>query len=268
VTPTTALAALTPRDVAPEYSSPYSVRFATPPETRLAGLDAWPWNDPAAQSVVAATDWYAPGTESRWGSWGPRARRYPVPALPVPGDVARERVLSVAAAMIGLDYQHHHVPAWVPPVDWPWKEVRSGRRGAGLDCSNFTGFAYSYALGIDLPTGVDAQAQTRRAATSDGGLGHRVETIRESDVDALVARLKPADIVYIAGAGGSIVHAVLWLGTCGVGPNATPLVLDCSGPGRLDSAGIPIPAGVRIRPYRRAGWYARSTAYAHRVVPD
>lgn len=262
-----ALGALRPRDVAPEYVSPYAVRFQTPADARLAGLDAWPWNDPGAQARVPASEWYSHGTRARWGSWGPGPRRYPAPAAALEADTARERVLSVAAALIGLDYQHHHVPAWSPPPDWPWKEVRSGRRGPGLDCSNFTGFAYAYALGLHLSTDVAVQARTHELPGSDPHAVPGIRVIR-GDYDTMSAELKPADIVFIASDAGAIVHAVLWLGTCGAGPTATPLVLDCAGPGRLDARKAPIPAGVRIRPYRRAGWYARATAHAYRIVPD
>jgi cell wall-associated NlpC family hydrolase len=263
----TALDALRPSDVAPEYASPYALRFDTPAADRLAGLDAWPWNDPGAQADVPEADWYGRATRDRRGSWGPVARRYPAPTAALTAETARERVLSVAGALIGLDYQHHHVPAWTPPAGWPWKEVRSGRHGAGLDCSNFTGFAYDYALGLRFSTDVATQARTHLLPADDP---HAVPGIRvvRGDYDELSAALKPADLVFIAAETGAIVHVVLWLGACGAGPNATPLILDCGGPGRADANRVAIPAGVRIRPYRRTGWYARATAHAYRVIPD
>ncbi|MBM9466610.1 NlpC/P60 family protein [Nakamurella leprariae] len=280
------LSALQPVDVAPAYRSPYSMRFGVPADQRLTGFDRAPWSDPSAQASIPAELWYAQSTRSRWGSWGPPARRYPVPANRFRGRVARERVLSVAAALIGLDYQHHHVPAWSPPVGWPHKPVRSGLRGPGLDCSNFTSFVYSYALGIDLPTGVAAQSEfdgrdprTRRAAAGESLLlrritlrgaapSRRIAVLTATDHDAFVAQLQPADIVYIRSDAGVVSHAVLWLGACGVGPTATPLVLDAGGSGRMDFHRVDIPAGVRIRPYRASGWYARNTVFAHRIIPD
>jgi len=91
------LESLRPRDIAPEYRSPYGVRLQTPEAQRLAGLDAFPWNDASAQAVLAASDWYSPETEQRYGSWGPRARRYPAPTVTMDAATARERVVAVAA---------------------------------------------------------------------------------------------------------------------------------------------------------------------------
>lgn len=267
-TMTPPLAVLRPPDAEPGYRTPYSLRYSVPAADRLVGFDRPPWNDPAAQARVPFADWYSGEVRSRWGSWGPPARRFPAPGRRFRGRVAQERVLTVAAALIGLDYQHHHVPAWTPPAGWPHKEVRSGRRGAGLDCSNFVGFVYSYALGVDLPTGVVAQSELHRSATEGSLLSHRVRVIERSDDTAFRAALEPADILYIRSDVGAISHCVLWLGDCGAGPRDTPLILDCGGGGRLDASGAEIPAGVRIRPYRRTGWYARSTAWAHRIVTD
>lgn len=262
------LAALEPRDIEPDYRTPYSVRFRMAAAERLAGFDRAPWNDPRAQARVPFVEWYSAPVRSRWGAWGPPARRYPAPAEHLRGRTARERVLTVAASLIGLDYQHHHVPHWSPPAGWPHHPVRSGRRGPGLDCSNFVAFVYSYALGVDLPTGVVAQSELHRSPTEGSLLTHRVRVIERGDDDAFRAALEPADILYIRSEVGAISHCVLWLGDCGTGPRDTPLILDCGGGGRLDAHGIEIPAGVRIRPYRRAGWYARSTAWAHRIIPD
>ena len=263
-----AVPGLQPENVDSGYRSPYSVRFSTPLGDRLAGLDGPPWNDPRAQARVPADEWYSLRTRERWGSWGPPARRYPAPAVPLRGRLARERVVAVAAALIGLDYQHHHVPCWSPPAGWPHKPVRSGRSGPGLDCSNFIGFLYSYALGIDLPTGVVAQSEIHRSAGEGSFFSHRVRSVPAGDYDAFVAALEPADILSIHSEAGVVSHAVLWLGDCGVGPGATPLVLDSGSSGLLDAERVAIPAGVRIRPYRRAGWYAQRTVFAHRIIPD
>lgn len=262
-----ALESLRPRDVAPDYRSPYGIRFEVPEVERLAGLDAFPWNDASAQAVLAASDWYAPETEQRYGSWGPRARRYPAPTVTMDAATARERVVAVAAALIGLDYQHHHVPAWEPPPWWRHKTVRSGRQGAGVDCSNFLAFVFSYALGVDLPTAIQEQAALHRAPVEGRLWSSRVELI-EGDYDTLLARLQPADLVYVRSDAGPISHVVLWLGSCGTGPSPTPLVIDAHGEGVLDADRVEIPAGIRIRPYRRAGWYGRRTAFAHRIVTD
>jgi len=59
--------------------------------------------------------------------------------------------------LIGLTYQHHHIPDWNPPADWPWKEVAYGRNSKGIDCSDFTSWTYNYGLGIKLPTNKQRQ---------------------------------------------------------------------------------------------------------------
>lgn len=261
------LSALWTPPVEPDYVSPYRIRFDAPAATREAGFDTWPWNDPAAQAQLPRADWFTDETARRWGSWGPRARMYPTPPTAVGGARARERLLAVAGALIGLDYQHHHVPVWGPPPDWPWKDVRSGRRGPGVDCSNFVSFVYSYALGISLPTNVVEQAESQRRAPLLGA-APRVQVIEADDYDSLTTRLLPGDIVYLRSDRGAISHCVLWLGSHGEGPGvATPLVIDCASEPRLDANRIRIPAGVRIRPFRRAGWYARAASHAHRVIP-
>lgn len=162
---------------------------------------------------------------------------------------------------------------------WPQKTVGSGRRGPGLDCSNYVGFVYSYALGYDLPTGVVAQSELHRSVSEGSLLSHRVGVVPCPTDPAtagwdpaahqeFLTSLQPADILYLRNTAGVVSHAVLWLGDCGIGPTDTPLVIDCGGGQILDARRTHIPAGVRIRPYRPVGWYARNTAYAHRIVPD
>ena len=257
-----------PVDAVPGYSSPYGVRFTTAAVDRLAGFDRSPWVDPHEQARVPFDEWYSPTTRTHWGAWGPPARQYPAPVGRPRGRLARERVVAVAAALVGLDYQHHHVPCWDPPPGWPQKVVRSGRRGPGVDCSNFVAFVYSYALGIDLPTGVVAQSQLHRSVTEGRLFAHRVQLVPHADHDQFVASLQPADILYLHSDAGGVSHAVLWLGDCGTGPGTAPLVIDSGGGGILDFHLSEIPAGVRIRPYRSVGWYARNTVYAHRIIPD
>jgi hypothetical protein len=103
--------------------------------------------DRMPQSMSPKRDWYLPG---RYDSWGPRARRFPPPAIPVDCDSVawqRARVVAVARKYIGLPYQHHHIPGWSPA------------EGPGLDCSNFTSWVYNYGLGVHINSDVSKQAQ-------------------------------------------------------------------------------------------------------------
>lgn len=247
-------------------AAPYSLRFSLPDAALAQGFDAQPWNDPGQQAVVPRAAWYDDETRQRWGPWGPPARQYPAPVSLNPDpDWIGQRIVWAAGRHIGLDYQHHHVPAWSPPDDWPWTPVKSGRTGPGLDCSNFTSFVTNTALGIKLPTGIGRQAGTVTVA-GPGGRGS--VTLRRLDPRGYaeaVAILRPGDLLFIRSDAGRVSHVVFWLGACGIAADDTPLILDCHG-GGLRGPDAPIPAGVQIRPFRPDGWYGRSFAHAHRIV--
>jgi cell wall-associated NlpC family hydrolase len=173
-------------------------------------------------------------------------------------------VLSVAARHIGLAYQHHHLPSWMPPPEWPWLPVKAGANGPGLDCSNFSSFVFNYALGIKLPTAIGAQGRIRRL-DGPGGQGCLVaERLEAPHAGHLVAQLQPSDLLYFHNARGAIRHVAFWLGAVGQGP--TPLLIDCSQGAHRDAKGVLIPTGVRIRPFTLAGWYGRHLSHAHRLL--
>jgi hypothetical protein len=256
-----------------EYVSPYALSFASDSSLLNAGFDQRPWNDPAEEAAQPIAEWQAahlPTTAGRWprgASWGPPARHYPAPILPK-ADAAylRERVIGVAARHIGLAYQHHHIPSWMPPPGWTWSPVDAGHDGPGLDCSNFTSFVFNYALGIKLPTDVGLQGEAA-ALTGPGGAGClRAEPIALHTYNMLATTLAPADLIYIRNRHGSIAHVVMWLGPIGQSPDGEPLIIDCSQTRHRDANGVEIPAGVRLRPFRRGGWYFRHASHAHRII--
>jgi cell wall-associated NlpC family hydrolase len=250
------------------YVSPYALRFASDGGLLNAGFDQRPWNDPAAESAEPVAAWqtaHARTTTGLWprgAAWGPAASQYPAPSLPrTDAAYLRERVIAVAARQIGLAYQHHHIPSWVPPAGWAWRPVAAGPHGPGLDCSNFTSFVFNYALGIKLPTGVT------RALAGPGGAGClRAEPIALGAFTALETILAPADLIYIRDRAGAAVHVVMWLGATGQSPDGQPLIIDCSQTRHRDANGVPIPPGVRLRPFRRDGWYWRHASHAHRII--
>ncbi len=249
------------------YGSPYSLRFTVAEDALDAGFDQAPWDDPAAESAQPFDVWQAAHAGRRGAAWGPPARQYPAPVLPR-SDAAylRERVIGVAARHIGLAYQHHHVPSWVPPSGWPWLPVEAGPGGPGLDCSNFVSFVFNYALGIRLPTGIADQGETL-TLPGPGGTGClQARHLPIGPFAALGDTLAPADLLYIRNRQGRIAHVVMWLGAVGQDPAGDPLIIDCSQTRHRDAKGAPIPPGVRLRPFRRTGWYWRNVSHAHRIL--
>jgi cell wall-associated NlpC family hydrolase len=178
----------------------------------------------------------------------------------------QDRVILTASRFIGYPYQHHHIPDWDPPADWPWHKVAHGRNSKGIDCSNFTSFCYNYGLGIKLDTGIRQQAK-RREIRGPGGKGIlNVQTIGPAPYKTLVSTLLPADLLYIRNNQGRIAHVIIWLGEVGVSPDRVPLILDSTGGNREDSSGNKIPIGVHMRPFSATSWYARDFAHAHRII--
>ncbi len=256
-----------------DYASPYGLRFASDSSLLNAGFDQSPWNDPADESAQPVATWEAAhaktlaGVWPRGAEWGPPARQYPAPALPeTDAAYLRERVIAVAARQIGLAYQHHHIPAWMPPPGWIWKPVQAGSNGPGLDCSNFTSFVFNYALGVKLPGGIALQGATTTLAGPGGTGCLHADRIPLPQYDGLATALAPGDLIYIRNRTGAIGHVVMWLGAAGQSPDGEPLVIDCSQTRHRDANGVTIPPGVRLRPFRQDGWYWRNAAHAHRII--
>lgn len=249
------------------YESPYSLAFSSNWDLLDAGFDQTPWDDPEAESAQPFSAWQAANAGHRRAAWGPPARQYPAPVLPRPdATYLQERVIAIAARHIGLAYQHHHVPSWVPPANWPWLRVYAGQNGPGLDCSNFTSFVFNYALGIKLPTAVGLQARSR-VLRGPGGVGcQRAQRIAVAHFAALRTSLAPADLLYIRNLKGQIRHVVMWLGAIGQDPKDDALVIDCSQTVHQDFNGVTIPPGVRLRPFREEGCYWRNFSHAHRII--
>ena len=218
--------------------------------------------EPLGLAVIPRSDYYAKATRERWGSWGPPARQLPAPVERSEDPVVwAPRIIAAARRYIGLGYQHHHVPDFDPPANWPWREVSAGRNGPGLDCSNFTSLAFDESLGIKLPTAIGTQAAAT-AVAGPGGLGTaRLSRLAPRSYDEAVATLRPADLLYIRSDAGRISHVVLWIGP----ENATPSIIDCTDAVRKNVDGSPIPTGVHVRPFLPNNWYGRRFAHAHRL---
>ena len=252
------------------YESPYRLAFTHPLRELLFDADA-PRGSAAEQSSVPHDEWYSPQVRRKYGSWGVPPRKFDCPPQVRTKPVAwrRERVVAAAARYVGYQYQHHHVPDWDPPESWPWKECCGARHGKGVDCSNFSGWNYNWALGIHLDTGIRAQARATRAPSSHGEV--HAETIRRPAGRpaewhaALVARLLPGDLLYIGDRERTkVTHVIMWVGACAESPDGEPLVIDSTGGKIKDARGRRIPCGIHLRPFRAGSWYHHSFAHAHR----
>ena len=144
--------------------------------------------------------------------------------------------------------------------------MEAGSNGPGLDCGNFASFVFNYALGIKLPTAIGLQGKTLTLMGPGGAGCLRAERIALHDFADLTAVLAPADLIYIRNRNGSIGHVVMWLGEAGQSPDSDPLIIDCSETRHRDADGVWIPPGVRLRPFRRNGWYWRHASHAHRII--
>lgn len=254
------------------YRSPYSVKFTFPEEELIADLLKGPRSDVKDQSSVKYQSWYDLNTRKRYGSWGPPAKHYTAPALMTgkSSDWLRERVIATALRFVGLPYQHHHIPEWSPPPDWPKSSETKSENSPGLDCSNFTAFVYNLALGIKPSGGISEQG----AMTECDGPGpnrtlkaKRLE--KPESIEDAVKALKTGDLLYITTSDGSkIAHVVLWVGGIGQNPNGEPLIIDSTGEGGRDSAGATIPNGVYLRPLRTSGWYWKRLSHVLRLLPE
>ena len=164
-----------------KYQSPYSVRYTVPVGQLTHDLQRGERGEVRNESQIPHAEWYAPSVRKRWKSWGPPARTYS--ALPAVGperhsvEWKRERVIAVGMRFHGYDYQHHHVPDWNPPADWPWDETATGHNGKGVDCSNFTSFVYNQGFGILLDSEVQRQSELTQAEISGQPRPHKLQRI-------------------------------------------------------------------------------------------
>jgi hypothetical protein len=257
-----------------KYPSPYRIRFSYS-EKELIGDLAQGRGNPQLSSELPFAAWYAPATKTKYGAWGPPSVHFPAPKLPRnDADFLRQRVLAVALKFQGYGYQHHHLPDWDPPADWPWKEVGAGKNGKGVDCSNFTAFVYNLALGIK-PTG-DCDAQAELTTIPGPGVAKTSPVKRielPEDRDQLMQTLKPGDLLFVRGEKTEkVTHVVIWVGAGGSladgSPAAHPLVIDSHGGGAKDQLDQEIPEGVYLRPVRPRYWYYRRACHALRIIPD
>lgn len=253
------------------YHSPYSVQFNTPVADLLADIDRAERGNPERESSVPHREWDSERVRRHYGGWGPPARHYPAAehALEQSAEWKRERTIAVALRFIGYGYQHHHIPDWEPPRQWPWKTTCVGHNGKGVDCSNFTSFVFNLGFGIKPNSDVSAQAKLESFPGPGAGRHTPVKHIAlPKKYEDFAQTLRTGDLLYIRNNRGKLAHVVLWVGNVGRGPDKTPLIIDSHGGEVKDSNGVNIPCGIHLRPFRDDSWYHHSADHAIRVWTD
>jgi hypothetical protein len=253
------------------YRSPYSVRFTHRLAELVEDIEGGERGEHRLESSVPFRDWYSHRVREEYQEWGPPARHFPAPRGLAEKSIVwrRERVIAVALRFQGYGYQHHHIPDWDPPRDWPWKKVGLGHNGKGVDCSNFAAFAYNLALGIKPSGAVRKQAEELTIPGPGEDRHTRAEHVRlPGSYEEIVRTLRTGDLLYIRNHEGEIAHVVLWVGPIGQSPDDLPLVLDSHGEGVKDCNGNQIPFGIHLRPFREKSWYHQSASHALRILRE
>jgi len=303
------------------YQSPYQLSFDFSWDDLTAGFTHTPFND----WTLEGNPEYFPNPPQDWfdlaiyrdnasnsavgsPSWGPGPRFYPTSVIPSDAGAntaewQSQRLVAVAAAMIGYNYCHHHIPDWNPGPDWynglgitPTSQLV----GQGVDCSDYSSWLYNYGLGIYLDTDVQQQGNMKTLSDNNGKpyTVRRVADAATSYAD-LVKQLQTGDLLYIAGAPNlskqniqqqlqagnppQITHVIMWLGDVGVA-GGTPLVTDSHGGEVRDENGNLIPTGIQARPFNQGSdsgsdssvpvdesapnWYFEHFLWALRILPD
>lgn len=255
---------------AADYTSPYKVEFTFKKDDLIGDLLQGPRGEWKDQASVPYRDWYDAAYQKRWGHWGPAAKHFDPPAgiATRSPDWSRQRVIATGLSFVGYTYQHHHIPDWEPPADWPKDEKQTTPVTKGLDCSNFTAFVYNLALGIK-PTG-DVQDQSAMTEAPGPGAGRNTPVKRielPAKYEDFDTTLLTGDLLFVKNNQGEVSHVVLWVGKIGRSPDGAPLILDSTGSGTKDSNGVTIPNGIHLRPFKRGYWYASKASHALRIIP-
>jgi hypothetical protein len=253
------------------YKSPYSVKFSFMEEELIGDLLKGRRSDWKDHATVPFREWYNPANQTRWGYWGPGMRHFDPPSglAKKSPQWSRERVIATGLRYVGYSYQHHHVPDWEPPADWPSDPEQKTPAGKGVDCSNFTAFVYNLALGIK-PTGA-IQAQAEMIDVAGPGEGRTVPVKRielPKSYEDFPSQLLTGDLLYVKSNKGNVSHVVLWVGKIGESSDGVPLILDSTGPGATDENGEKIPDGIQLRPFKRNAWYFTQASHVLRIIPE
>jgi len=194
----------------------------------------------------------------------------------------RQRVMAAANVLLqaGTHYQHLHMPNFDPAqvtsgTGFPWIPVSTnanlqsswqlsqgvsgttpnpyaaayGQPEPGIDCTDFSAYVYSLALGVQMHSGTPNQVQLSGGKPTPGGTA--TATVLDTTgtpiapqffygpnfgvaarnapnaLDALVSQFQPGDLLYMGNPTDGILHVVMWLGQTGTDSsgNIFPLVI-------------------------------------------
>jgi hypothetical protein len=174
--------------------------------------------------------------------------------------------------------------------------VALGYQDQGIDCTNFTAYAYNAALGIQMNSATAAQASITSATSPDITIPAALQPYVQVQViqvpndsfaeyNQLVKQvLQPGDILFIspskvtgsASNPQACTHAITWLGPYATDANGVDhnLIVDSTGnaPLHVDSSNHVIKPGAEIRPFRYAavgaseGWYVNHIDHILRII--
>lgn len=252
------------------YRSPYSVNLPWTMEELIPDLLEGERGDPGREAIIPYDLWYQ--HSDPWiGPWGPLPRHYHWPAIAngKSDDWKRARIIATALRYLGYQYRHHYIPDWDPPLGWYVPKPGGTRHeGKGVDCSNFTSFAYNQGLGLGISSDIHKQAASETITIHGAELEIPVTLISKPQSSENWAEvLKPGDLLFIRPRNGDgISHVVIWIGSWGEAKDGQPLILDSHGADVRDAEGSLIPAGVYLRPFRPNSWYATNADHALRLI--
>ncbi|MFA6074704.1 MAG: NlpC/P60 family protein [Negativicutes bacterium] len=251
-----------------KYVSPYSIEFTYSDAELIGDILSGERGNPKLESDIPYSQWDSEHVRKSYGAWGPTMRSYHEPESAKTATIQwkQQRLIAVARRFIGYKYQHHHIPDWQPPENWPWLAIKNSYNSKGVDCSNFTTFYYSQALGIRLNGEIVTQSKTQSAPIT--GTDKTIQPIvisASSDFAELTSQLETGDLLYIQSR-NKVVHVITWIGKIGKSPDNNYLVIDSTGDGHLDANHVSIPDGVHLRPFTKESWYFKGFDHALRFV--
>lgn len=278
------------------YASPVQLAFSVPLSARTTPALGSVATPASSWSETPSASWYTPAlfNSSATGARGPVVRAFAAPALAAPSSgaiYARERLLTSALAATGLpldrviSYGAHRMPGWSPDnrAGWALRYSSDARHTNSIDSPDFAAWVWNSAFGLQLPTHLASQAAATVANITGSAIPVHGAVVAQAPLSyaALVAALKPGDVLYVdggaqagqgAGTPSPSRHALLWLGYVATDPAlaGVPMIVDSSdnAPPHVDSTGTVIPPGPNIRPFVQGGWYHAYFSHATRWIFD